>query len=68
MSGVFYRIIGCSRFVFNHFLALWNDALADVSWSEFRRMLEYKVEWYGRTINSGGSVQFLIKEYRKEER
>ncbi|MED0679596.1 helix-turn-helix domain-containing protein [Aneurinibacillus thermoaerophilus] len=50
MSGVFYRIIGCSRFVFNHFLALWNDALADVSWSEFRRMLDTK--WNGTDVQS----------------
>jgi len=31
----------------NHYLA---QAIGDVSWSEFFRQLEYKCEWYGKTL------------------
>ena len=39
--------LGISNMVKNHNLA---QAISDVSWGEFNRMIEYKAEWYGVNV------------------
>jgi putative transposase len=46
-QAIAIETLNISGMMKNHCLA---QAIGDVSWSEFFRQLEYKCEWYGKTL------------------
>ena len=52
-QGLAIENLKVKNMVKNHHLA---KAISEVSWAEFRRLLTYKAEWYGRTLEVASST------------